>query len=128
MRFLLAAVLALAACSKSSSDAPAPAASSAAAAKKDPAAARAMIAKGATVVDVRTPEEFAEAHLGSATNIPIDELPAKLDQVASLVGGDKDKPIVVYCSAGSRAKKAQQQLAAAGYTHVVNGGGYDDLK
>jgi phage shock protein E len=35
--------------------------------------------------------------------------------------------VVVYCAAGRRAAKAKQQLDAAGYTNVVNGGGFDDL-
>jgi len=48
--------------------------------------------------------------------------------VDKLVGGDKTKPVVVYCARGGRAQKAKDQLDAAGYTHVVNGGGYDDLR
>ena len=48
--------------------------------------------------------------------------------VDKLTGGDKAKPVVVYCAKGGRAQKAKEALEAAGYTHVVNGGGYDDLR
>jgi rhodanese-related sulfurtransferase len=94
--------------------------------KKDPAAAKQLIAQGATVLDVRTPQEFAGGHIPQATNMPVEDLdPAAVDK---LLGGDKSKPIVVYCSKGGRAQKAKDKLEAAGYTHVVNGGGYDDLQ
>jgi len=95
---------------------------------KDPATARSLIASGATVLDVRTPEEFAGGHVASATNLPVDDVTARMAEVDKLVAGDKTKPVVVYCARGGRAQKAKETLEAAGYTHVVNGGGYSDLK
>ncbi len=94
----------------------------------DSAAARDMIDKGAVVLDVRTKDEFAEDHLEKATNIPVQEFGTRIAEVDKLTGGDKSKPIVVYCSAGARAAKAKAQLDAAGYKNVVNGGGLDDLQ
>jgi phage shock protein E len=126
-------LLAIAACSKSSSttsDKPAesPPAPHAAGVtvQKDPAQAKQLIAQGATVVDVRTPDEFNGGHLPQATNVPIQSF--DVAAVDKLVGGDKSKPVVVYCAKGGRAQKAKDQLEAAGYTHVVNGGGFDDLR
>lgn len=116
--------LALAGCSQSESPKPAAPPTSTA---KDPDAARALIASGAIVVDVRTADEYAERHLPDAVNIPVQELSGRLDEVATLVGNDKARPIVVYCGAGARAAKAKAQLDAAGYSRVVNGGGLDDL-
>lgn len=95
---------------------------------KDPEAARKLIAAGAVVVDVRTTDEFADEHLPAATNIPVQELGTRMTEVDKLVGSDKSRPIVVYCASGRRAGKAKAQLEAAGYTHVVNGGGFDDLR
>ena len=95
---------------------------------KDPAKARELIASGALVLDVRTPDEYREAHLPTATNLPIDEVGARLADVDQLAHGDKTKPIVVYCAAGGRAARAKQTLEAAGYTNIVNGGGLDDLR
>jgi rhodanese-related sulfurtransferase len=121
-RFLL--LVAIAACSKTS-DKPPPAGHIAGAVQKDPVTAKQLIAQGATVLDVRSPDEFAGGHLPQATNMPVQSLdPAAVDK---LVGGDKTKPVVVYCAKGGRAQKAKDKLEAAGYTHVVNGGGYDDL-
>lgn len=131
----LAAALALAACGKSDSrpepqgappqeTATAPSTQKRA---KDPAAARTAIAEGAVVIDVRSPEEFADDHLPTATNIPVDEIGQRTAEVEKLVGGEKSKPIVVYCGTGNRAGKAQQQLEAAGFSRIINGGGLDDL-
>lgn len=118
-------LLAIAACSKSSSDKPPPAGHVAGAVQKDPAAAKQLIAQGATVLDVRSPDEYAGGHLPQATNMPVQSL--DVAAVDKLVGGDKTKPVVVYCAKGGRAQKAKDKLELAGYTHVVNGGGYDDL-
>jgi phage shock protein E len=125
-RILIAAVLAFAGCSKS--EAPAPPPETPAKPAKDPAAARKLIAEGAVVLDVRTADEYADGHVPSATNLPVQEMPRRIAEVDKLVGGDKAKPVVVYCGAGKRAAKVKQQLEAAGYTSVVNGGGYDDLR
>ena len=97
-------------------------------AAKDPDTAKEWIASGAVVVDVRTPEEYGEGHLARATNIPVQVFAQRLADVDKLVAGDKSKPVVVYCAAGARAARAKQQLEAAGYTQVINGGGYDDLR
>jgi phage shock protein E len=94
--------------------------------QKDPAQAKQLIANGATVLDVRTPDEYKDGHLEQATNLPIQGF--DVGAVDKLVGGDKTKPVVVYCAKGGRAQKAKDALDAAGYTHVVNGGGYDDLR
>jgi len=99
-----------------------------AATTKDPAAARKLIAAGAVVIDVRTPGEFAEAHLPNATNLPLDTIGEHLTDVDKLVDGDKARAIVLYCAAGSRAAKAKRVLDDAGYLRVVNGGGLDDLR
>lgn len=128
----LVAALCLGACAHASSSPPvqAPAATNEnpAAVDKDPAAARELIARGAIVIDVRTAAEYATAHLARAVNIPVQELPGRIAEVETLVAGDMTRPIVVYCAAGGRAAKARAQLAAAGYSHVVNGGGLDDLR
>lgn len=91
--------------------------------------AKTLVRSGSAVVlDVRTPGEFSGGHLDRATNIPVDELPSRLADVDKLTGGDKSKPIVVYCARGSRAARAKMALDGAGYTAVVNGGGIDDLR
>ena len=126
-RFTIVLSLALAACSKSDSPAPPPATASANPAK-DVQAARKMIAEGAVVIDVRTAAEVAEGHLPQATSIPLQDFSQRIAEVDALTAHDKAKPIVVYCASGNRSGKAKQLLEAAGYTQVVNGGGFDDLR
>jgi len=95
---------------------------------KDPAAGKKLIAEGALVLDVRTPDEFNGDHLANAVNIPLQELTRRLDQLDELVHRDRTKPIVLYCGTGKRAAAAKRELDLAGYTDVVNGGGIDDLR
>lgn len=130
MRFVLALVLLFGGCSKTEPPAPPPAVSSSAVSSsaKDPAAARTLIERGAIVIDVRTAEEFAEEHLPNAVNIPVGEVKGRLAEVERLVGGDRGKPVVVYCGSGRRSAKAKDTLDAAGFSQVVNGGGLDDLR
>ncbi len=123
---LLTLTISLANCSRS--DQAQPPAGSSVPAGKDPAAARALIGQGAVVIDVRTADEFTSGHLPGATNIAVADVDGRLADIDKLVAGDKAKPIVVYCAAGSRAAKAKKILDAAGYLRVVNGGGYDDLR
>jgi phage shock protein E len=132
----LAAALALVGCSSKPADPPKPTASAAvpgapapaAGEAKDPAKAKALLATGAAALDVRTTDEFGIEHLDRAVNIPVGELGTRLAEVDKLLGGDKTKPLVVYCGSGHRAASAKQQLEAAGYTQVVNGGGLRDLR
>ncbi len=85
--------------------------------------AKEKIKQGATIVDVRTPAEYAAGHFEGATNIPVHELQGRLGEL-----GDKRKPIVVYCASGMRSASAAQILAAAGFTDVVNAGALGNLK
>ena len=69
------------------------------------------------LVDVRTPEEFASGHLPNAVNIPLQDLPNRLGEIAV------DEPVVLYCRSGNRSGQAAQLLTAAGYTQVLDLGG-----
>lgn len=93
----------------------------------EPVNAKQMIASGALVIDVRRKDEWDGGHLPTARHLPVDELPGRLSEVERWAGGDKSKPIVVYCASGGRSGRAQATLAQAGFTHVVNGGGYGGL-
>jgi phage shock protein E len=124
----------IAACSSSkdqrkTSDDTTPAAAPAAPATATPAEdARQLAAAGAPVIDVRSQEEWDEGHLASAKLIPVDQFQGRIAEVDALVNGDKSKPVVVVCRSGGRAGKAREMLLAAGYSHVVNGGRWENLK
>jgi rhodanese-related sulfurtransferase len=66
------------------------------------------------VLDVRTPEEYAEGHVPGAINISHDELPERLDEVASA----RDTGVIVYCRSGRRAGIAEELLLAQGFNNV----------
>lgn len=80
--------------------------------------------QGAFLLDVRTPGEFGGGHIDGATNIPVQELEAKL---ASLPA-KKDQDIVVYCRSGARSATARQMLLKAGFTKVHDLGGMSNWK
>lgn len=81
------------------------------------------IHNGATLVDVRTAEEFAAGHLPGAINIPLQQLP----NAVLRSGIVKETPLVLYCRSGRRSEMAREILSAAGYTRVYNAGGYQTL-
>jgi rhodanese-related sulfurtransferase len=109
---LTAAALGLSACQ--SSPANAQPTTPAAAAARTPqrvtgAEARKLVAEGAVLLDVRTPQEFAEVHLEGARNIPLGSLEGAMSSLP------RDRPIVVHCAVGSRSAVAVKLLAAAGF-------------
>jgi rhodanese-related sulfurtransferase len=82
-----------------------------------------LVADGALLLDVRTPQEFASGHLEGAVNI--DATSADFaDRVAELA---RDESWVVYCASGDRAAGAVETMAELGFSEVVNGGGLEDL-
>ena len=92
----------------------------------DPQLAKRLVAEGALLLDVRSEAEYQEYHLENSLLIPHMELPARIEEVAKAQGGDKTKPIVVFCRRGGRAAKAKIILADHGYNEVTNLGGIDD--
>ena len=74
-------------------------------------------------LDVRTPEEYAEAHIDSAENLPVDSINA---DTASEFIPSTDTPVVVYCRSGHRAGIAVDTLNSLGYTNVKNMGGISE--
>lgn len=87
------------------------------------AAAKAKLAQGAVVIDVRTEAEFAAGHYQGARNIPLNELQGRMAEL-----GDKQQPIVVYCASGMRSASAVKILKAHGFADVTNAGGLSNLR
>jgi phage shock protein E len=77
--------------------------------------AKRLVQSGARLVDVRTPQEYASGHIDGAINIPVQELEARVSELAP-----KDKELVVYCRSGNRTKTAVRILEGAGYTRVYD--------
>ncbi|HAZ09075.1 MAG TPA: rhodanese-like domain-containing protein [Elusimicrobia bacterium] len=69
---------------------------------------------GTLILDVRTPQEYAQGHLPSAVVLPLDELSHRLGELPE----DKKTPVLVYCATGRRSQAAGRFLAEKGYMSV----------
>ena len=70
--------------------------------------------KGVYVLDVRTTEEWNQAHIPNTTLIPLDELPNRVSEVP------KDQQVIVVCRSGNRSQQGRDILRSAGYTQVTS--------
>lgn len=70
--------------------------------------------KGAFVLDVRTVEEWNEFHAPGTTLIPLEQLPARLNEVP------RDRQIVVVCRSGNRSQQGRDILLNAGFEQVAS--------
>ena len=77
--------------------------------------ARKLVAAGARLLDVRSPEEYAGGHLPGAVNIPVQELDRRMAEV-----GPRDGEVVLYCRSGSRSARATEMLRRHGFSKVHN--------
>ncbi|MBK8227132.1 MAG: rhodanese-like domain-containing protein [Flavobacteriales bacterium] len=75
-----------------------------------------------TIIDVRTPEEFAEGNVPGSVNIPLDLLPLRIEEIRRM-----EPPIVLCCRSGARSGVALGMLQAAGLEQAANGGGWTAL-
>lgn len=69
-----------------------------------------------TVVDVRTPAEYAAGHLPGAVNIDVESgsFEQQVDQLP------KDGSYFVYCRTGNRSGVATDQMADLGFTDLYD--------
>ena len=80
---------------------------------------------GALFVDVREPDEWDEGHIPGAVHVPRGRLESRVEGLVP----DKQRPLVVYCSGGTRSAFASKVLGELGYENVVNlAGGFTDWK
>lgn len=75
------------------------------------------------VIDVRTPAEYAQGHLAGAQNIDVEAA----DFATRIAALDKGAAYLVYCRSGRRSAIAADEMAKAGFTNIVDGGGMDEL-
>lgn len=78
---------------------------------------------GATVIDVRTAEEFSEGHLAGAMNF--DWNGGHFEHL--VMNLDKSKAVLVYCTKGGRSASAAQKMRSMGFKEVIElDGGLDE--
>ena len=80
-----------------------------------------LAAKGAIIIDVRTPQEYKSGHIKGSLNIPLQTLTQNLNKIK------QGKPIITCCASGMRSSSAKGILRAKGYTNVHNGGSWHKL-
>jgi rhodanese-related sulfurtransferase len=111
----LAAVFVVSACGSTGGEAPG---------VREVAAAEAVqMLEARTVIDVRTPEEFASGHVTGAVNIPVEAADFS-DRIGEL---DPKASYLVYCRSGRRSAIAADIMDEAGFTDVVDAGGLQPL-
>ena len=81
------------------------------------------IEQQALIVDVRTPEEFADGHYPGAINIPHESILDGLNQL----GVTTSTAVILYCRSGNRSGQAEQALREKGFTEARNAGGLEAL-
>ena len=65
--------------------------------------------RGCQVVDVRTPDEFANGHIPGAQSMPLFAVPLRIDEL------DRRRPVYVVCESGARSQQAGAYLDGRGY-------------
>ena len=75
---------------------------------------------GYIIVDVRTHEEYDEAHIPGAVLLPLGSI---TQESAAAVIPDTAATVMIYCRSGNRSKQAAEKLCDLGYTAVLEFGG-----
>jgi phage shock protein E len=81
-----------------------------------------MLSKKVTVVDVRTPAEYSVGHVSGSVNIPLNELPQRVNEISGEQG-----PVFLCCASGTRSSQAEQYLRGNGFSNVYDGGSWTEL-
>lgn len=82
---------------------------------------KAIKARGAQIIDVRSAGEFASGHIPGSVNIPLDRIGSKINDLKK-----KGSPVITVCRSGARSSMAKAQLEKAGI-EVYNGGPWNSL-
>ena len=75
-----------------------------------------MKEKNAFLIDVRSNQEYEEGHLNGAINISLYNIEREISNIVK----NKSDIIILYCSGGTRSKKAKKILENNGYIEVYN--------
>ncbi len=70
------------------------------------------------IIDVRTEEEFSEGNVNQSVNIPLHEIPGRIEELKEM------QPMVLCCRSGQRSGRAMEFLKSQGLEEVYNGGGW----
>lgn len=74
-----------------------------------------------TLIDVRGYDEFMGGHVAGSRNIPLQEIPARVDELKQL-----PQPLLLFCASGNRSGQAWRFLSQLGID-CVNAGSWLDV-
>jgi len=74
-----------------------------------------------TIVDVRSRGEFQGGHVAGSINIPLNEVPERVDEIRNM-----PQPIILCCASGGRSAQATAFLKKKG-VDCENGGGWMEV-
>ena len=77
---------------------------------------QALVEKGYTIIDVRTPEEYAEGHIQGALNINVKS-ESFVTEIENL---SKSDTLLVYCRSGRRSLYAAQVMVSFGFQKIYD--------
>lgn len=80
-----------------------------------------LIKNGATIIDVRSKDEFATGHVKDSLNIPLEQITASVEKLK------KHNQIIVCCRSGNRSGQAKRFLESKGFKNVTNGGSWQNV-
>ncbi|MCE2845278.1 MAG: rhodanese-like domain-containing protein [Sediminibacterium sp.] len=81
-----------------------------------------LVASGAMIIDVRSPQEFDAGHVKNSKNIPLQTIQKAIPELKK-----SGKVVITVCRSGSRSGMAKSILESAGI-EVYNGGPWNVLK
>jgi rhodanese-related sulfurtransferase len=68
------------------------------------------------IIDVRTPQEFAQGYIEGAMLLPVQNIQREYGKIADY----KDKPVLIYCATGNRSTVAAKILIDNGFKNIYN--------
>ncbi len=74
-----------------------------------------------TIVDVRSIEEYRGGHVVGSLNIPLQEIPERVEELKAL-----EQPLILCCASGNRSGQAERYLSQLGMI-CYNGGSWLDV-
>ncbi|HFA47683.1 MAG TPA: rhodanese-like domain-containing protein [Bacteroidetes bacterium] len=83
-----------------------------------------ILEKGALILDVRNPNEFAGGHVKKAVNIPLPVVASNINKIRTRA---RNKPVIAYCRSGARSGRAVSILKSHGI-EAYNGGGWGEME
>lgn len=75
-----------------------------------------------TIIDVRSRDEFQQAHCRGALSVPLDELEYRIHELSAMI-----QPLILCCASGNRSGIAERRLQALGIS-CINAGSWMDIQ